>query len=84
MGFFDFMKGAGQPAPKPEPVNMTKDYSPEEIKRLNERRIAMGLVEHGPERMGELIVFPDGKGGTVTAKIVSPVFYDPEGEKQNV
>ena len=34
--------------------------------------------------MGEMIVFPDGKGGTIMAKIVSPVFYDPEGEKQNV
>lgn len=46
--------------------------------------IAMGLVERGPERLGEMIVFPDGGGGTVMAKIVSPVFYDPEGERQNV
>ncbi len=48
------------------------------------RGIAMGLVEHGPDRMGETIAFPDGKGGTITAKIVSPVFYDPKGERQNV
>jgi sarcosine oxidase subunit alpha len=48
------------------------------------RGIAMGLVERGPERIGETIVFPDGKGGTLMAKIVAPVFYDPEGEKQNV
>ena len=48
------------------------------------RGIAMGLVEHGPERMGEMIAFPDGKGGTIMARIVRPVFYDPEGERQNV
>ncbi|MDH3262943.1 MAG: sarcosine oxidase subunit alpha family protein [Paracoccaceae bacterium] len=48
------------------------------------RGIAMGLVEHGPERMGEMIAFPDGKGGTIIARIVRPVFYDPEGERQNV
>ena len=48
------------------------------------RGIAMGLIEHGPERMGEMIAFPNGKGGTIMAKIVRPVFYDPEGEKQNV
>jgi sarcosine oxidase subunit alpha len=48
------------------------------------RGIAMGLIERGPERMGEMIVFPDGKGGTMLAKIVSPVFYDPKGERQDV
>ncbi|MEM9435831.1 MAG: sarcosine oxidase subunit alpha family protein [Pseudomonadota bacterium] len=48
------------------------------------RGIAMGLVHHGPDRMGEVIEFPKVDGGSVKAKIVSPVFYDPEGEKQNV
>jgi sarcosine oxidase subunit alpha len=48
------------------------------------RGIAMGLVRHGPDRMGEVLEFTNGKGGTVKARIVSPVFYDPEGEKQNV
>jgi sarcosine oxidase, subunit alpha len=46
--------------------------------------IAMGLVLHGPERMGEVLDFP-GTDGTITqAKIVDPVFFDPKGEKQNV
>ncbi len=47
--------------------------------------IAMGLVKHGPDRMGEDITFvmEDGET-TMTARIVSPVFFDPEGEKQNV
>ncbi len=48
--------------------------------------IAMGLIKHGPDRMGEVVSFPtvDGSNTVVKAKIVSPVFYDPEGEKQNV
>ena len=48
------------------------------------RGIAMGLVERGPDRMGEVLEFPTLGGGSVRATIVSPVFYDPEGEKQNV
>lgn len=48
------------------------------------RGIAMGLVEHGPDRMGEVLTFARTDGGVVEAKIVSPVFYDPDGEKQNV
>ncbi|WP_299285709.1 sarcosine oxidase subunit alpha family protein [uncultured Tateyamaria sp.] len=46
--------------------------------------IAMGLVLHGPDRMGEVLEFPGTDGTTYKAKIVSPVFYDPDGEKQNV
>ncbi|KNG95354.1 sarcosine oxidase subunit alpha family protein [Pseudaestuariivita atlantica] len=48
------------------------------------RGIAMGLVRHGPDRMGEVLDFPVPGGTTVRAKIVDPVFYDREGEKQNV
>ncbi len=46
--------------------------------------IAMGLVKRGPDRMGEVLAFHGTGGRTYRAKIVSPVFYDPEGEKQNV
>jgi len=46
--------------------------------------IAMGLVHHGPDRMGEVIDFPKIDGSIVKAKIVDPVFYDKEGAKQNV
>lgn len=49
-----------------------------------ERGIAMGLVKHGPKRMGEVIEFPGTDGQIYKAKIVDPVFYDKEGEKQNV
>ena len=47
------------------------------------RGIAMGLVHRGTERMGEVISFPRIGGGEVRARIVSPVFYDAEGEKQD-
>ncbi|WP_299937726.1 sarcosine oxidase subunit alpha family protein [uncultured Pelagimonas sp.] len=50
-----------------------------------DKGIAMGLVLNGPDRMGEVIDFAEADGETmIKAKIVSPVFYDPEGEKQNV
>ena len=48
------------------------------------RGIAMGLVHKGPDRMGEILDIPKVDGTVVKAKIVSPVFYDPEGNKQNV
>ena len=44
----------------------------------------MGLVLNGPERMGEEITFPGTDGTEYAARIVDPVFYDKEGEKQNV
>jgi len=47
------------------------------------RGIAMGLVRRGPQRMGEMLEFPMPGGGAVMAKIVSPVFYDKDGEKQD-
>lgn len=49
-----------------------------------ERGIAMGLVLHGPRRMGEELEFPGTDGQVYHAKIVDPVFYDKEGKKQNV
>ena len=44
------------------------------------RPIALGLVERGPERMGEILEFPLEEE-IMKAKIVRPVFYDPEGTK---
>jgi sarcosine oxidase subunit alpha len=49
-----------------------------------ERGIAMGLVLRGPDRIGEVIEFNKVDGTTVRARIVDPVVYDKEGEKQNV
>jgi sarcosine oxidase subunit alpha len=49
-----------------------------------DRGIAMGLVERGPDRMGEVLDFAKIDGQIVQARIVDPVFYDKDGEKQNV
>lgn len=49
-----------------------------------ERGIAMGLVLHGPDRMGEILTIPGTDGTEFKAKIVDPVFYDKEGNKPNV
>jgi sarcosine oxidase subunit alpha len=46
--------------------------------------IAMGLLRQGPARMGEVVEFTRIGGGTTPARVVSPVFYDIDGEKQNV
>ena len=46
--------------------------------------IAMGLVHNGPSRVGEVISFTKIGTSPVEAKIVSPIFFDPEGEKQDV
>ncbi|MEO1563803.1 MAG: sarcosine oxidase subunit alpha family protein [Pseudomonadota bacterium] len=48
------------------------------------RSIAMGLVKYGPDRMGDVIDFPELNGNIIKARIVDPVFYDNDGEKQNV
>ena len=45
--------------------------------------IAMGLVKHGPKRMGEEIEMNKVDGSTVKARIVDPVFFDKAGDKQN-
>ncbi len=48
------------------------------------RGIAMGLVLNGPDRMGDVLEFPRVDGHVIRAKIVEPIFYDKDGEKQNV
>lgn len=48
------------------------------------RGIAMGLLKHGPSRMGEVIEFNTVLGGTVKARVRDTVFFDKDGEKQNV
>lgn len=45
--------------------------------------IAMGLIKGGMDRLGETVEFNTISGKTVPAKVVDPVFYDKEGEKNN-
>ncbi|WP_316015636.1 sarcosine oxidase subunit alpha family protein [Roseobacter sp. HKCCA0434] len=49
-----------------------------------DRSIAMALIEQGSERMDEVLEFPISATETVKARVVDPVFYDKDGERQNV
>jgi sarcosine oxidase, subunit alpha len=44
------------------------------------RSIALALLADGRRRTGEMVRIPTVRGGTY-ARVVSPVFYDPEGTR---
>ncbi len=46
--------------------------------------IALAVVKGGLQRMGEVVHCPLADGSAIAAEIVSSVFYDPKGERQNV
>ena len=48
------------------------------------RSIALAMVKGGRSRMDETVYCPTADRGVLAAKIVSPVFYDPDGERQRV
>ncbi|MBU3028556.1 sarcosine oxidase subunit alpha family protein [Paracoccus marinaquae] len=48
-----------------------------------DRPIAMALVRHGPERMGQVLDFPLPSGEVMQGRICDPVFYDREGGRLN-
>ena len=48
------------------------------------RSIALAMVKRGSKRAGQILYAPLADGRIVSATIVSPVFYDPEGARQNV
>jgi methylglutamate dehydrogenase subunit C len=44
--------------------------------------IGLGLLAHGPSRIGERIrAFDPVRGGDVECEVVSPIFFDPEGAR---
>ncbi|WP_355661743.1 sarcosine oxidase subunit alpha [Halomonas salifodinae] len=45
---------------------------------------ALAVVKGGHKKMGETVYLPMADGQTHEAEIVSPIFYDPKGERQNV
>ena len=45
---------------------------------------ALALVKSGRARMGEKVYVPTSKGRRIRATVTSPVFYDPDGDQQNV
>ncbi|MCP3868395.1 MAG: sarcosine oxidase subunit alpha [Gammaproteobacteria bacterium] len=46
--------------------------------------IALALVQGGRSRIGEIVHIPLAEGRVIPARISDPVFYDPDGERQNV
>ena len=44
----------------------------------------MGVVKGGLSRMGERVFAPLADGTVIEAEIVSSVFFDPKGERQNI
>ncbi len=47
--------------------------------------IGLGLLAHGPERIGETVrAYDPVRGGDVPVEICHPAFVDPEGERLRV
>jgi sarcosine oxidase subunit alpha len=68
----------------PSPVPMIGHVSSSYYSACLGRSIALALVKNGRNRMGDRIKVPLANGTVISAQITSPVFYDPEGERQNV
>lgn len=65
------------------PMKMIGHVSSSYYSPTLKRSIAFGLIKDGRARMGDTLQFPL-EDKTVSAKIVSPVFYDEEGDRLNV
>jgi sarcosine oxidase subunit alpha len=66
--------------PKPMLGHVTSSYYSAALGRS----IAMAVVKGGRSRMGDRVYVSGADGRDIGAVIASPVFYDPEGERQNV
>jgi sarcosine oxidase subunit alpha len=45
---------------------------------------ALALVKGGSQCIGQTVYLPMADGKVHAAEVVSPVFYDPKGERQHV
>jgi len=68
------------PVPMPMVGHITSSYWSANLGRS----IAQGFVKGGLGKMGESVYYPLADGSVVEAEICSPVFIDPEGERQHV
>jgi sarcosine oxidase subunit alpha len=66
-----------------QPVPMIGHVTSSYASPTLERSIAMALVKGGAQRMGEQVFLSLRDGRTVRATVASPVFYDPQSERQN-
>ena len=68
------------PIPKPMIGHVSSSY----YSACLGRSIALALVKGGRQRQAEVIYAPLDDGRIIRAEICDPVFYDPEGARQNV
>jgi sarcosine oxidase subunit alpha len=68
------------PAPVPMCGHVTSSY----YSAFLGHPIALALLEGGRTRKGETVYASQLDGSAVPVSVVSPVFFDPEGERQNV
>ena len=68
---------------EPIPMTMLGHVTSSYYSAVLGRSIALGMVRGGLGRMGETVHYPLADGSVVAAEICSPVFYDPQGERQN-
>ena len=69
---------------EPKPMSMQGHVTSSYYSAHLGHSIALALIKGGLRRMGETVYCPLADGRTVAAEIVSSVFYDPAGERQNV
>jgi len=67
----------------PKPVPMLGHVTSSYYSACLGRSIALALIKGGRERVGDVIQAPLSDGRIVRAEICGPVFYDPEGVRQN-
>jgi len=71
-------------AKQPIPMTMVGHVTSSYMSAAMGHSFAMALVRGGLSRIGERVFAPLVDGSVIEAEIVSPVFYDPKGDRQNV
>ena len=74
------VQAPGFAAPVPMLGHVTSSYASATL----ERSVALALVRSGRSRAGQTVFVTLGDGSLAAARITAPVFYDPEGARQNV
>ena len=69
---------------QPLPMSMQGHVTSSYFSACLGHSIALAVVKGGLSRKGEMIYSPQADGSVIEAEIVDSVFYDPEGERQNV
>lgn len=69
---------------QPLPMSMQGHVTSSYFSACLGHSIALAVVKGGLQRMGQVVHCPLADGRNVAAEIVSSVFYDPKGERQNV